>query len=352
MTLSLVLSLCALVYCTCGLVVDLDSDYELVDADTRNIIFVGRSRAGKTTSIDVLKDKDHNPQLFSIVRGTKDASVASFTMSSKKHDKDLHFNIMDTPGLFERVETDDERTNEVILDVIKKCIDMEITRIHHVYYVMSVQRGLSEEDLIAFDLFTDLFLGMEAKISIILSFSQGTTKEAEAHYIDQFQNKVPALEPMYKKIGGRIFFLGAVKQSEYVNVEALKRNVYRQRAALLEHIIGESDTFNVKKLQIYKDNMLLVRRAREILNETCTVTGKCEDLEKFDAFIAHYNSEDDDKNENEKEKMDDASCEIDDSSCDTIDSMVDDKDGDDTHIDSEPVPLDHVDMVRSLSCSF
>ena len=176
-----------------------DCDYELVDADTRNIIFVGRSRAGKSTTINVLKDKDHNPALFDMLRGTKSASVSSFTMSSKSLDNKLHFNVMDTPGLFETVRTDDRRTNEVILGVIKKCIDMEITKIHHVYFVMSIKNELSNDSLVSFDLFTELFVGMEEKISVILSFSEETGKEQEAHYIDQFQHKVPVLEPMYNK---------------------------------------------------------------------------------------------------------------------------------------------------------
>merc|ERR1719356_666144 len=160
---------------------------------------------------------------------------------------------MDTPGLFETVALNDTRTNEVILNVIKKCIDMEITKIHHVYYVMSIHEGLDGEDLKSFDLFSDLFVGMEDKISIILAFSQKTNKQGEPHYIDQFQNKVPELKPLYNKIGGRIFFLGAVKQSEFINPEALKKNVYRQRAVLLDHIVEQNETFNVKKLKIYRE---------------------------------------------------------------------------------------------------
>lgn len=267
-------------------------DYELVEADVRNIIFVGRSRSGKTTSIEVLKDKDHDPGLFTVLRDTRDASVQSFTMNSKKYDRNLHFNIMDTPGLFERASKDDRRTNEVILDVIKKCIDMEITKIHHVYFVMSIQSGLSEEDLKSFDLFTDLFVGMEEKISIILSFSQETTEDEYGHYIDQFQHKVPELKSMYNKIGGRIFFLGAAKQSKMTNVDLLKENVYKQRAALFEHIIQQKNIFNVKKLKIYQENLTMIQRIRAKLAECCDSTETCVDLPKFDAFISHYTPRD------------------------------------------------------------
>ena len=38
---------------------------------------------------------------------------------------------------------------------------MEITKINHVYFVMSIANGLNEDDLKSFDLFTQLFVGMK-----------------------------------------------------------------------------------------------------------------------------------------------------------------------------------------------
>lgn len=160
-----------------------ENGYELVDTDTRNIIFVGRSRAGKSTAIEVLKDKSYDPGPFTLLRGTTDPSISSFTVNSKKYGRNLHLKIMDTPGLFERAAKDDQRTNEVILDVIRQCIDKGIGEIHHVYYVMSIQRGLSEEDLRSFDLFTELFIGMDNKISIIfVIFSENDQRERGSLY--------------------------------------------------------------------------------------------------------------------------------------------------------------------------
>ena len=103
-------------------------DYTLVPADNRNIIFVGKSRAGKTTLIEVLKNKDHNPKKRKLLSETKRASMESFHMKSSDA-QDLHFNVMDTPGLFEVANSlEDKRTNEVIVELIKACIDMEVTK--------------------------------------------------------------------------------------------------------------------------------------------------------------------------------------------------------------------------------
>ena len=65
-----------------------DCDYELINAEQRNILFVGRSRVGrsrvgKSRLISVLKNKDHSVGITSVVRGTVDAKLESFTMHLK-----------------------------------------------------------------------------------------------------------------------------------------------------------------------------------------------------------------------------------------------------------------------------
>ena len=57
--------------------------------------------------------------------------------------------------------------------------------------------------------------------------------------------------------------------------------------------------FNVKKLKVYRDNLLLIKRVRTALVETCKCTGNCIDLPKWDAFISHYDPDTDvDGNDN------------------------------------------------------
>eukprot|EP01084_Bolivina_argentea_P172446 298711_1 len=270
-----------------------ENDYKLVRAETRNVIFVGRSRAGKTALIDVLKNKDYHPPLFTIVRGTEEVTLESFTMRVKGSEQyknfQLQLNIMDTPGLFERtIDINDQRTNEIILDTIKKCIELEITKINHVYFVMSIQQGLNTEDLKSFRLFAELFLGMEHKISVIISFAQNlSTQKQYDHYIDQF-TKVADLRSMYEKINGRIFFLGAISTGAMYDIATLKRNVYQQRRLLFQHILKQTSSYNLKKLKIYQDYLLLIKQVRLILAECCTNMQTCIDIARFDLFIKHY----------------------------------------------------------------
>lgn len=280
------------------------NEYTLVEADVRNIIFVGRSRVGKTTLISVLKDKDHSPKkVTQIVHGTVNTELRAFTMSSKIDNMNLHFNIMDTPGLFEySMSLDDKRSNEIIMDTITKCIDLEITKVHHVYFVMTIQDGLNQQDIEAFNLFTQLFVGAASKISIIISRAQELTPEEESEYVEQFKT-VPALQKMYNEIEGRIFFLGAAQKSRFVNMEYIQDNVYRQRNALFKHIIAQDSTFNVKRLALYQNNVDFLKRIKEKLKGTCDsiYTSECDDLTKFDKFIERYQPKFDDENDNQDE---------------------------------------------------
>ena len=179
---------------------------------------------------------------------------------------------------------------------------MEITKINHVYFVMSIQLGLNPEDIQAFEKFADLFVGMEKKMSIILSFSQTlSTKEQYDHFTKQF-DEVNELKPIRDKIDGRIFFLGAAQKNPLYDIEKLTQNVHQQRAILFEHIIQQKETFNVKQLKVYRDNLGLIENVRELLSQCCKSMETCIDLPKFDAFISHYRPTDQGSHENEDEK--------------------------------------------------
>ena len=276
------------------------TDYELVTADTRNILFVGRSRTGKSTLIKVLQDKNYSPPLVDLMRGTVDVEVTSFTMRSDKYDNNLHFNILDTPGLFEVTSSlDDRRTNEVILDLIKKCVDREITKINHVYFVMSIESGLNPQDIKAFDLFSQLFIGMEDKLSIILSRAQTVMPENYNHFIEQFKT-IPELKKIYDIVQGRIFFAGAAQNNSMYDMNLIRKNVYHQRSKLFEHIIQQTEWYNVKQLKVYTDNIKFLQTVQEKLKQYCKQIDNnqnnhdgddtCHYVKKFHLFIRQYDT--------------------------------------------------------------
>ena len=145
---------------------------------------------------------------------------------------------------------------------------------------------------------------MESKISIILSFSQLIMdEEDENHYLDQFAN-VNDLKPLYEKVGRRVFFLGGVQKKKGIDVELVKKNVYKQRKILINHIMTQSDSYNVKQLKVYTDNLTVLQQVREIVMKYCESMKSCELVSKFDRFIKQYNVESID-NDNSDDSVDD-----------------------------------------------
>ena len=142
----------ALSYCHCT-----QTEFSLVRAgESRNVIFVGGSRSGKTMLIEALKNKTCSPKLSTFIRVLMHATFKTFTMTDSARNLRLNFNMMDAPGPFERTRTkEDARMNEVILDVIMKCINMEMTKMNHVYFALSGEAAVNEQDVKAFITFTE-----------------------------------------------------------------------------------------------------------------------------------------------------------------------------------------------------
>jgi predicted GTPase len=63
------------------------------------VLFVGKVGAGKTTTINVLKDKHYVAPMQGLFVGTKDPKVEIFSIHSKQQ-KYFTIQILDTPGLF------------------------------------------------------------------------------------------------------------------------------------------------------------------------------------------------------------------------------------------------------------
>ena len=117
------------------------SEYELVEAETRNILFVGRQGSDKSTLIKVLQNKDYSPPLTEIIGGTGDVEISSFTLQNKLGNKKYHLNILDASVLFDAQASVHiaGRNEEAVLNLIDKCVDREITKINHVYFVTSIE---------------------------------------------------------------------------------------------------------------------------------------------------------------------------------------------------------------------
>lgn len=162
-------------------------DYKLEQTITRNVIVVGRTRSGKSTFVEVLKDVAHQPPQMSIFSETRDPAFRSFAIGIDQDDgsipRKFTINVVDTPGLFEVKEIGDEaKTNEAILNTIKECLKNEITKVHCVFIFVSVTSGISAEDVAAIETFMDAFAHTQLTSVVCISRAEDFTEEQQRHY--------------------------------------------------------------------------------------------------------------------------------------------------------------------------
>jgi len=246
-----------------------DPNYLLLEAETRNIIFVGKSRSGKTTIVNTLKDVCHVAADMSFLRGTMHPQLQSFIIQSGK--KIYNVNIMDTPGLFERTYNpieDKKRVHEETLHIINKCVDSDLTKIHHVFFVISLAAGITQQDLDSFKEFQKLFIGMEDKISLIITFSEAYDEETKQNVISQITGDKELLD-LFQMTKDRIFFMGSIsvwesRSKDEIQKTTIAANVKQLRATLFEFIFAQNEYYDVKKLPLYLERLSLIDMKKEL----------------------------------------------------------------------------------------
>lgn len=113
-----------------------------------NILIIGRTRTGKSTIKSLLVDPTTIPDELTLKSGDKDPQFQAFYLQ----DRDVVLNMIDSPGLFERSSNKiDIRDNQAILQTIKMCANMEITKFHAICFCVSLTSGINKEDIDAIE---------------------------------------------------------------------------------------------------------------------------------------------------------------------------------------------------------
>jgi len=281
---------------------------QLKTATQRNIIFLGRTRTGKSTLLKVLKDPAHLAQPVSIFSETGNPNLFSFTVESSlmptgivptlvpttpsvnsedpPNEMNYNINIIDTPGLYEqKVRTEDIRDNEVIKSMIIKCMEYEITKIHGIFFICSFITGVNKEDLDAFSEFLKLFKGAEKNISMIITHAETLTLKAK----DDLRKEIlqhPKLAEFTKVISEKIFFFGASSHEDYdrglvQTVHENLINVMNMRTELYKHIFMSEGYCQLLGLDYFVDKQKeLEALQKEILEQQAVLTDQSLELEE------------------------------------------------------------------------
>lgn len=216
--------------------------------DTINVLLLGRSRSGKTTMIEVLKNPGYISPEGSIFKGTVDPE--GFDKIEIINGKRVRF--IDTPGLFENTKSGEmPRSNDELLKLIKNYLfNKKINRIHRVFITLTVMTGINQNDIDAINFYINNLLQGQVKeniISFVITHSErildiplkGEQKTGYDKIIDQIKND-SRLKDVLKKINERVYFSGSLSKSEIAPLKPHIIRINKMRERLLNHIINES----------------------------------------------------------------------------------------------------------------
>ena len=169
--------------------------YHVAHSKIINILFVGRSQAGKSTLLATLL----NPQQAVQGRGfsvTKEPQVQAFILNNEHTNNAYTINVIDTPGLREkRIDNLQSRGDEEIIRLARHCISNQITYLNIVIYV-TVAKRTHELDAEAFESINK-FLGDDFDTSSLLVLSH--CEEISPQRFEQIIDDMEAF-PETKKI--------------------------------------------------------------------------------------------------------------------------------------------------------
>lgn len=211
------------------------------DADTYNIILLGKSRSGKSTLLELLEkfpDLNYNKEM-SLYSQTREPKMHSFSLYFKDKNKTYNFNVFDTPGL-EDVQWmgNESMTNQRIIDKVNLSLQQMDTRYKTiVLFCASFELGISKADTDAFELYRKNVIG-KYPLAIVITRSENKDNEYKTDIIKQFQqHKTFTNYP--------VLFSGTIDKEGISNVnneqlQSVYVRIYNLRKILLEYIINNA----------------------------------------------------------------------------------------------------------------
>jgi GTP-binding protein EngB required for normal cell division len=221
--------------------------------ESRNVIFVGRTRTGKSMTIKTILDPEALTEEPNIFRGTENPEVTKTVVQSENFWYDLSF--IDTPGLFE-LSLERDRSNSEITGLILKCMKNEITRINVIFITFSIDQGLNVEDFKSIKHFKKLFSG--SKIILLVTRSEMKNEASKEFVIDQIHKmstKFPELSSL------PIMFMGSlnhfiINNGDQKVVDNMRFNIHNMRKLLLDEIFNTNEDSSLTNLLLNPDVMV------------------------------------------------------------------------------------------------
>ena len=262
-----------------------NGEYKMKKVEHINILIIGRTRTGKSTIKALLIDPTSIPDDLTLKSGTRDPQFQAFHLQ----DKDVVINIIDTPGLFERSSQEiDIRDNKTILNTIKMCATMEITKFHAICFCAALTSGINVEDISSIRTLIDYFGKETSKNSCLIITHCESKDEKQRHKLQQELTEdvyFKKIAPFFK-LG--VLFSGSINRDDYNNGNESVYNQYftvvDYRAQLIQKFLSVKDPLPINEMLISPErsaNELKQQKDNEVIQLKRLLQEQEEIVEEF-----------------------------------------------------------------------
>jgi len=264
------------------------NEFEFVETEVRNCLLCGRTRSGKTTTMNVLKDPCYSPVSQSIFSETQNPKFSSFAINNRAETVVQKFtiNIIDSPGLFEvkdKNSVDKERTNEVIASTIAKCLENEITNIHCIIMFVTFEAGINRDDIDAMKLFLEMFGGSGVSVALCVTHADKHSDSWRKDILQQIHQHSD-LSQLIEKENMQVYFMGCVhvKDKIYSNADELQEdfvNIYEMRKEMLQFIFSAKEKRMLNQMNVAKKKIEGIRSVMDIIEHNFKLFSSANDFQ-------------------------------------------------------------------------
>ncbi|CAF1302268.1 unnamed protein product [Adineta steineri] len=238
---------------------DRNNKYEIRYTLTHNLLLMGKTRTGKTTIAKVIENPCYIPPDAKLYSETKQVTIHPVATTLNNNNNIIYcFNIIDTPGLFDKVKYENRSlTNNKIKKSIEKCMEEDITNIHLFAFVINLQSNLDRDDIDSMIYVKNNYSFLHKYICLIVTHSEETNQQQRQNKIDEFFQSDQIIKHNLKDFfGERIFFMGSLRSQLilYPNKQSIRqqiKNVHQMREIFIEYIqnLDPNDYFNIHHIK-------------------------------------------------------------------------------------------------------
>lgn len=184
-------------------------DVECEEVSRKIILLLGKSGMGKTTMLRTLIDPSYISEAEKGTRDTKLPSCYELSIKNPIHNNRINLTIMDTPGFFERAESDlGERHNDQLKNILSDSLEINISQINMIFICIKYGERLSDEMIETIEIIEAL-AGEDLRGNLGLILTKCETRERLLdNYVTELRSNHKTSRVM-DYIGNRVYYFGA-----------------------------------------------------------------------------------------------------------------------------------------------